>query len=77
MKKKIKVKYSIRLQQVQVRLTPSWKAALSMKVQHEGALTHLCIIRKNGHPIHHTLYGKGIFADVITRRISKWGNCPG
>ena len=26
----------------------SWKAALSMKVQHEGALTHLCIIRKNG-----------------------------
>ena len=30
----------------------SWKAALSMKVQHEGALTHLCIIRKNGQVTH-------------------------
>ena len=30
----------------------SWKAALSMKVQHEGALTHLCIIWKNGQVTH-------------------------
>ena len=30
----------------------SWKAALNMKVQHEGALTHLCIIRKNGQVTH-------------------------
>ena len=30
----------------------SWKAALSMKVQHEGALTHLCIIRNNGQVTH-------------------------